>query len=58
MGQMSTNWDEEYKKTIKDAEKNVSEPRVIRPSSQMLQLNMIQVFSPCSQILLTQFQRR
>jgi hypothetical protein len=33
---MSTNRDEEYKKTIKDAEKKVSEPRVIRPSSQML----------------------
>jgi len=33
---MSTNRDEEFKKTIKDADKKVSEPWVIRPSSQML----------------------
>lgn len=32
---MSTNRDEEYKKTIKDAEKKGSEPRVVKPSSQM-----------------------
>ena len=33
---MSTNCDEDYKKTIKDAEKKDSEPRVVKPSSQTL----------------------
>ncbi len=53
---MSTNWDEEYKKTIKDAEKKGS----TRTQGCFLcgSQQMIPVFSPRGQTLLTQFQRR